>query len=106
MSDVASRIEERREVLSPAERRVAEVVLRDPEAVAFGTVARIAELADTSGATVVRLATRLGFPGFSGLQAAVQSGIGQRLRPAVERIRAEHGDDVVSRTLRAESKPR
>jgi DNA-binding MurR/RpiR family transcriptional regulator len=102
MSDVGSRIEQHREVLSPAERRVAEVVLREPEAVAFGTVARLAELADTSGATVVRLATRLGFAGFSGLQAAVQAGIGQRLRPAVERIRAEQGDDVVSRTLRAE----
>jgi DNA-binding MurR/RpiR family transcriptional regulator len=102
MSDVASRIEQHRDVLSPAERRVAEVVLRDPESVAFGTVARLAELADTSGTTVVRLATRLEFAGFSGLQAAVQAGIGQRLRPAVERIRAEQGDDVVSRTLRAE----
>jgi DNA-binding MurR/RpiR family transcriptional regulator len=102
MTDVASRIERHRELLSPAERRVAEVVLRDPEAVAFGTVARIAALADTSGASVVRLANRLGFSGYSGLQAAVQAGIGQRLRPAVERIRAEQGDDVVSRTLRAE----
>ena len=102
MSDVASRIEEHRALLSPAERQVAEVVLRDPEAVAFGTVARVAGLAGTSGASVVRLATRLGFAGFSGLQAAVQAGIGQRLRPAVERIRAEQGDDVVSRTLRAE----
>ncbi|HEY7069490.1 MAG TPA: MurR/RpiR family transcriptional regulator, partial [Acidimicrobiales bacterium] len=81
---------------------VAEVVLRDPELVAFGTVARVADAAETSGASVVRLATRLGFAGFSGLQAAVQAGIGQQLRPAVERIRAEQGDDVVSRTLRAE----
>jgi DNA-binding MurR/RpiR family transcriptional regulator len=102
MSDVATRIEEHRDLLSPAERQVAEVVLRDPEAVAFGTVARLAERAGTSGASVVRLATRLGYPGFSGLQAAVQSAIGQQLRPAVERIRAEQGDDVVSRTLRAE----
>jgi DNA-binding MurR/RpiR family transcriptional regulator len=108
MSDPATdtgvdvRIERHRDVLSPAERQVAEVVLRDPEAVAFGTVARLAQRAGTSGASVVRLATRLGYPGFSGLQAAVQSAIGQQLRPAVERIRAEQGDDVVSRTLRAE----
>jgi DNA-binding MurR/RpiR family transcriptional regulator len=102
MTDVATRIEEHRAVLSPAERQVAEVVLRDPEAVAFGTVARVAERAGTSGASVVRLASRLGFPGFSGLQAAVQSAIGQQLRPAVERIRAERGSDVVSRTLQAE----
>ena len=102
MSDVAERIEEHRARLSPAERQVAAVVLRDPEAVAFGTVARVAEQSGTSGASVVRLATRLGFPGFSGLQAAVQSAIGQRLRPAAERIRSERGSDVVSRTLRAE----
>jgi DNA-binding MurR/RpiR family transcriptional regulator len=100
--DIAARIESHRGLLSPAERQVAEIVLRDPEAVAFGTVARLAERAGTSGASVVRLATRLGYPGFSGLQAAVQAAIGQQLRPAVERIRAEQGDDVVSRTLRAE----
>lgn len=102
-TSIAGLIEEHRSVLSPAERQVAEVVLRDPEAVAFGTVARIAAEAGTSGASVVRLAARLGFPGFSGLQAAVQSAIGQQLRPAVERIRAEKGSDVLTRTLRAET---
>jgi len=102
MSDPADRIERHRELLSPAERRVAEVVLRDPECVAFGTVARVAERAGTSGASVVRLSTRLGYAGYSELQAAVQGAIGQQLRPAVERIRAERGSDVVSRTLRAE----
>jgi DNA-binding MurR/RpiR family transcriptional regulator len=102
MSDVASRIEEHRAQLSPAERQVAEVVLRHPETVAFGTVARVAAHAGTSGASVVRFATRLGFDGFSSLQSAVQSAIGQQLRPAAERIRSEHGSEVVSRTLRAE----
>ena len=102
MSAVAERIAEHRDRLSPSERQVAEVVLRDPEAVAFGTVARVAGAAGTSGASVVRLATRLGYAGYSGLQAAVQDAIGQQLRPAVERIRGEHGSDVVSRTLRAE----
>jgi DNA-binding MurR/RpiR family transcriptional regulator len=86
-SEVAEHIEQHRARLSPAERRVAEVVVRDPECVAFGTVARVAERAGTSGASVVRLSTRLGYPGYSGLQAAVQRSIGQQLRPAVERIR-------------------
>jgi DNA-binding MurR/RpiR family transcriptional regulator len=102
MSEAADRIELHREALSPAERRVAEVVLRDPECVAFGTVARVAERAGTSGASVVRLSTRLGYTGYSDLQASVQGAIGQQLRPAVERIRDERGSDVVSRTLRAE----
>jgi DNA-binding MurR/RpiR family transcriptional regulator len=121
VTDVAERIGRQRDRLSPAERRVADVVLRDPERVAFGTVARVAEQAGTSGASVVRLSTRLGYPGYSALQAAVQDTIGQRLRPAVERIRdmppapparaavaagevsrGGRGSDVLSRTLRAE----
>jgi DNA-binding MurR/RpiR family transcriptional regulator len=100
--DVAERIAAERQRLSPAERRVAEVVLRDPAAVAFGTVAGLAASAGTSGASVVRLASRLGYRGFSELQAAVQGTIGQQLAPAVQRIRTEPGSDVVSRTLRAE----
>jgi DNA-binding MurR/RpiR family transcriptional regulator len=73
--------------LSPAERRVAEVVVTDPEAVAFGTVAEVADRADASNATVVRAATRLGFDGFPDLQRAVQDDLRRRLRPATERIR-------------------
>lgn len=99
---VGARIEAHRADLSPAERQVAEIVLRDPETVAFGTVARVAERSGTSGASVVRLATRLGFPGFSGLQAAVQAAIGQQLRPAVERIRTEQGPDIVTPSLQVE----
>jgi DNA-binding MurR/RpiR family transcriptional regulator len=102
VADVAERIGRYRDELSPAERQVAEVVLRDPQGVAFGTVAQLAERASTSGASVVRLATRLGYTGFSELQGAVQAALGQQLGPAVERIRAERGSDVVSRTLRAE----
>jgi DNA-binding MurR/RpiR family transcriptional regulator len=102
VSDVSERIARQRDALSPAERRVAEVVLRDPQGVAFGTVAEVAARAETSGASVVRLATRLGYRGFSELQAAVQAAIGQQLAPAVERIRGERGSDALSRTLRAE----
>lgn len=74
--------------LSPAERRVAEIVTRDPEGVAFGTVAAVAERAGTSGPSVVRLADRLGYQGFVALQAAVRRDLRRRLRPAVERVRA------------------
>src|SRR5690349_9911393 len=41
--------------LSPAERRIAEEVLANPQTVAFGTVAALADVTGTSGATVVRL---------------------------------------------------
>lgn len=88
--------------LSPGERRVADVVASDPEAVAFGTVASVATRAGTSGPTVLRLATRLGFGGFTALQAAVRDGLSQRLRPAVERIRGASPAPVLARALEVE----
>jgi DNA-binding MurR/RpiR family transcriptional regulator len=100
--DVARTIEDNRHGLTPAERRVAEVVLTDPEAVAFGTVAALADRARTSGATVVRLATRLGYAGFVGLQAGVQADLARRLRPASERIRQPVTDDALGATLALE----
>jgi len=88
--------------LSPGERKVAGVVQDDPEAIAFGTVASIAALADTSGPTVVRFASRLGFAGFVELQAAVREGLSERLRPAVERIRGAASAPVLARALAVE----
>ncbi len=90
------------ERLSPAERRVADVVMRDPEGVAFGTVAEVAARARTSGPSVVRLADRLGYRGFVGLQAAVRRELRGRLRPAVERVRARPASDVVAHVLATE----
>ena len=90
------------ERLSPGERKVADVVHGDPEAVAFGTVASVASLAGTSGPTVVRFADRLGYAGFVGLQAAVREGLSERLRPAVERIRGAPSTPALTRTLEVE----
>ena len=73
--------------LTTAERRVAEVVLARPQLVGFGTVADLAEAATAGVATVVRLAAKLGFDGFSALQASIQRDLARQLRPAAERIR-------------------
>jgi DNA-binding MurR/RpiR family transcriptional regulator len=94
-------VADRRDDLTPAERRVAEVVVSDPESVAFGTVASIARMAGASGATVVRLAARLGYDGFGALQDAVQADLARRLRPATERIREPSPGDTVGRVLQA-----
>jgi DNA-binding MurR/RpiR family transcriptional regulator len=85
--------------LSPAERLVADTVADDPSSVAFGTVASVAQRAGVSGPTVVRLATKLGYDGFPGMQAQVQGELASRLRPAAERIRAQESDDALGRTL-------
>ncbi len=94
---VGALIDANRERLTPAERRVAELVLTAPEAVAFGTVAEVADRSSTSGATVVRLAVRLGLEGFTALQAMVQAELSDRLRPATERIRQRPTADVLGR---------
>jgi DNA-binding MurR/RpiR family transcriptional regulator len=99
---VVDRIEAQRSSLTPAERRVADVVLGRPQVVAFGTVAGVAAQAEASGATVVRLASKLGYDGFVGLQADVQEEMGDRLRPAAERIRRRPPSDLLGRALAAE----
>ncbi|MGN6693095.1 MAG: MurR/RpiR family transcriptional regulator [Aquihabitans sp.] len=96
---VAARIRAASSKLSPAQRRIADAVLADPQLVAFGTVADLAKEAGSSGASVVRLATRLGYEGFIGLQEAAQGELSDRLRPAASRIRDLPPGDVVARAL-------
>ena len=100
--DVAGRIAQWGPQLTPAERRVADVVLQRPQLVAFGTVAELAAEAGSGAATVVRLAGKLGFDGFTALQDAVQAELAHRLRPAAERIRQPVAADVVGRTMATE----
>ena len=100
--EVAGRIGQANTSLTPAERRVAEVVLTHPQLVAFGTVAELADAAGAGAATVVRLATKLGYDGFTMLQASVQDDLGRQLRPAAERIREPAGNDAIHRHLQVE----
>jgi DNA-binding MurR/RpiR family transcriptional regulator len=100
---VAERIGEQGSSLTTAERRVAEVVLARPQLVAFGTVAELAAVAGAGAATVVRLSTKLGFDGFTALQAAVQGELAAQLRPAAERIREPSSADLAARHQQIES---
>lgn len=103
MSDLTARIEAQAAALPPAERRVAEIVLADPSSAAFATVAELGRRAGTSGATVVRLAGRLGYGGWVDLQTEARAHLDRRLRPATERIR-EHGvGDVLAATAAREA---
>jgi DNA-binding MurR/RpiR family transcriptional regulator len=99
---VGGRVQDLRDELTATEVRLAEVVLAEPQTVAFGTVASLARAAGTSGASVVRFANHLGYDGFIELQGAVQQELAGHLRPAVERIRQPAHDDVVGRTLAVE----
>lgn len=76
---------------------MAEVVLARPQLVAFGTVAELATASGSGAATVVRLSTKLGYDGFTALQAAVQAELAAQLRPAAERIREPAGAGLATR---------
>jgi DNA-binding MurR/RpiR family transcriptional regulator len=97
--EAQERIARASSVLTSAERRVAEVILQRPQLVAFGTVAELAEAAGSGAATVVRLASKLDYDGFTALQASIQRDLASQLRPAVERIREARSStgDLVER---------
>jgi DNA-binding MurR/RpiR family transcriptional regulator len=95
--DLEQRLRERADLLTPSERRIGETILANSQLVAFGTVADVAEAARVGTATVVRFAVKLGFDGYSQLQASVQRDVSGQLRPAVERIRDQRaGDDSLA----------
>jgi len=81
---------------------VAAAVLDGFQAVAFGTVAGLADRSGTSGATVLRFAEKVGYRGFTDLQAAVRHELSDNLRPAAERIRLRPPHDLLSRALTTE----
>lgn len=93
--EVAERIRASSTHLTTAERRVAEAILAAPQAVAFGTVADLASASQVGAASVVRLASKLGFDGYTDLQACVQRDLTNQLRPAAVRIH-EAGEEARS----------
>lgn len=101
---VADRLQSGAQLLTPTERRIADVLLATPEVVGFGTVADVAAAAGAGTATVVRLATKLGYQGFVALQRDVQGELSNQLRPAAERIRQLGDDDLVERHTAAEER--
>lgn len=103
--EVEQRLREHAERLTRSERRIAETVLADPRIVAFGTVAELAAASEVGTATVVRFAAKLGYDGWSELQASIRRDLTGQLRPAVERIRDEPPSDdmdLLGRHLAAE----
>lgn len=70
---VRERIRSALRSFTPAERRVADAVLRDPMAVIHLSVTELAALAETSPATVVRLCASVGLRGYQDLKIRLAS---------------------------------
>ena len=63
---------------SPAERKVARVLLAAYPSAGFETVARLAERSGVSGPTVIRFVNRLGYKGFPDFQEALRNDLDER----------------------------
>lgn len=81
--------------LTPTERRIAELVLRDPTLLAFGTVSDLADQVGTSRPSIVRFATKLGFEGYTELQRSIRDDMSHQLTSPSQRIR-QRGAEVAS----------
>ena len=92
------RIRARLTDFSPAERRVADAVLRDPSGVIHLSVTELATVADTSPATIIRFCVSLGLRGFQELKIALAS----ESVPSERRVLGEivPGDGVAEITLK------
>lgn len=86
-SQLSDRIAEAGDRLTPTEKRIAHLLSEDSTVIAFGTVAEVAERLATSGPTVVRFATKLGFDGYPQLQDEVRRTVAEQLKRPADRIR-------------------
>ncbi|MFE6254745.1 MurR/RpiR family transcriptional regulator [Agromyces sp. NPDC057865] len=69
---------------SPAERKVARVLLSSYPSAGFETVAKLAARAGVSGPTVLRFANRLGYRGFPDFQQALRDDLDERSASPVD----------------------
>ncbi|TQV67231.1 MurR/RpiR family transcriptional regulator [Exilibacterium tricleocarpae] len=90
------------EKLTATDKRIAAILSETPEFVAFGTVADVAAKAETSGPSVVRLAEKLGYSGFSGIQSAVRDDLSQYLSSSLNRIEQNKSNSVIEHTKAVE----
>jgi DNA-binding MurR/RpiR family transcriptional regulator len=99
---IQSRVVEVVDELPGSHRKVADLLLRDPESVAFGTLDSVAAAASTSSTTVLRFAARLGYDGFAALRDAVRDEVSEQLRSAVTRVRRPPQGPLLVRALAVE----
>ncbi|HVW70740.1 MAG TPA: MurR/RpiR family transcriptional regulator [Steroidobacteraceae bacterium] len=75
---LAERMSAIADLLTPAERRIAQVLSATNMLAGLETVQKLAERANVSGPSILRFTTKLGFEGFADFQAAVSEDIQSR----------------------------
>lgn len=90
--------------LSGADERVARVFLEQPNVVIYRSASEVGEMADTSSATVVRCAQKMGFKGFHDLKLALANELAVFEQARAAEASEEAGDPrlaVLARITRA-----
>ena len=80
-TDIAQIIDNAYPKLSKGHKKIAQIVLKDFDKVAYMTAGRLANTAGVSEATVVRFSSKLGYDGYSEMQKALQELVRRRLTP-------------------------
>jgi DNA-binding MurR/RpiR family transcriptional regulator len=100
-------LKEKQAELTAAERKVSAVLLDEQLLTGLQSINRLAEFADVSSPTIIRLARKLGFDGFSGLQDAIRDEISARMKQPLAKLDASKpvggSDHIVSRFIEAVS---
>jgi len=87
-------IEANRANFTPAERRVIPLLKDESLALELQSVTKIAEAAEVSTPTVIRLARKLGFQGFPDLQHALRAELAERIKRPLAKLEAKVARDV------------
>ncbi|MEY9257662.1 DNA-binding MurR/RpiR family transcriptional regulator [Brevibacterium epidermidis] len=89
METVAEKVNSSIDSLSPASRRIARALLADYPSAGLGTTSSLADLANSSSASVVRFCTQLGFDSFVELQDRLRTELTTRSASPLIRAEAE-----------------
>src|SRR3954451_3504243 len=104
INSLEQRILESIDSLTPAEKRVARAILASYPASATRSAAAIAEVAESSPASVVRFAGKLGFASLREFQEAVRSGIEGMYRSPYETVSpASSEHDLIEAVVKGEA---
>ena len=74
-------LEEKMEALTPAQRKVADYILKYPMEATFLTIEQLAGLTSVSVATIIRLAYSLGYDGYTQFQKSLQALLRDQISP-------------------------
>lgn len=103
--ELRSLLQERLSDLAPGQRRIAQLLLDDPDGTAFRSIGETARLAEVHQSSVVRFATRLGLSGYPALVSLCRERLTVEAQLVARFGRAQQhaaGDDLLSRMLEHE----